>query len=362
MRPLLLPGIVVLVFMTRVTGTHLFAPGLHDTPLRVPQRLTIYYGYPSLVNGSTGDVKKAVAVFGDYDVVVFGDGLEFRDVDPNRRPPGAGPTEHENTRQIISGLRAPGRQTAVYGYITIGNSQSLPLAEVQRRVDAWAAMGARGIFFDEAGYDFGTTRSRQNAVVDYVHKLGLSAFMNAYNPDDLFSPANVIANPVRGGNPDGLGCLLGSNDIFLLESFQIRQGDYEDAGNWYRRAALAVKYRERFGTQAFAVTTSSEATPLASEKFEYAWWSALLWGLDGFGWGEPSFSSQSNSLAWRPNPLHHPAEIGTRFVSGVVSEETRCRRRTDHGEIIVETTHHIAQFHPESSVGAAERSPNPRRR
>src|SRR5436190_6871477 len=41
-----------------------------------PQRLAIYYGYPSLVDGARGDIARVAAVFGEYDVVVFGDGLE----------------------------------------------------------------------------------------------------------------------------------------------------------------------------------------------------------------------------------------------------------------------------------------------
>src|SRR5438552_3608566 len=42
-----------------------------------PRRLAIYYGYPSLVQGARGDLERAVATFSDYDVIVFGDGLEL---------------------------------------------------------------------------------------------------------------------------------------------------------------------------------------------------------------------------------------------------------------------------------------------
>ena len=65
----------------------------------VPKRLAIYYGIPSLVNGAQGDTARAAAVFAEYDLAVFGDGLEFPDVVPQRTPAGAGPVEHaQNSR------------------------------------------------------------------------------------------------------------------------------------------------------------------------------------------------------------------------------------------------------------------------
>ena len=63
-------------------------------------------------------------------------------------------------------------------------------------------MGVHGVFLDEAGYDFGVTRVRQNAIVDYIHGRGLQAFVNAYNPDDVFS-GDPLVLPNGGGNPGG---------------------------------------------------------------------------------------------------------------------------------------------------------------
>ena len=53
-----------------------------------PFPLAIYYGIPSLVNGAAGDVDRAAETFRAYDVVVFGDGLEFDDIVPDRTPSG----------------------------------------------------------------------------------------------------------------------------------------------------------------------------------------------------------------------------------------------------------------------------------
>jgi hypothetical protein len=310
-----------------------------------PQRLAIYYGFPSLVNGSKGDVGKAAQVFSRYDVVVFGDGLEFGDVDTRRQPAGAGPDEQRKTRDLISLLRRSEHPTSVYGYITLGNSQKLPLPEIERRAVLWAQMGVQGIFLDEAGYDFGNTRSRQNAAVEAIHRLRLGAFMNAYRPEDLFSTDRVARNAAGGGNPEGNATVLGSKDIFLLESFQVREGQYEDGTNWYRRSSHAVAYRDQFGARVFAVTTSLQGQSFVHSKFEYAWWSALLWGLDGFAWGEPGFSTSDNALPWRdtPTPI-----VGTRFISSVSSKGPAYSRRTDRGTILVDTAAHVFAFVPNS--------------
>ena len=49
-------------------------------------------------------------------------------------------------------------------------------------------------------------------------------------------------------------------------------------------------------SQVFATTTSPQPSTFAPEKFSYAWWSAWLYDLDGFGWGEPDFAAVHNLL------------------------------------------------------------------
>lgn len=323
----------------------------------LPARLAIYYGYPSLVNGSGGDIKAAAAIFADYDVVVFGDGLEFNDVNPTRHPPGPGPTEHQNTRRIIDLLRQSTPRTAVYGYVDLGNSQSLSMTELERRVALWSEMGVGGIFLDEAGFDFGVTRARQNAIVQYIHRLGLSAFLNAYNPDDLFGPDATPLNSIGGGNPPGAPTSITSDDIFLLESFQVRKGEYEDVGRWASRTARAAVYRDQFGARLFAITTSSTAGEFSSSQFQYAWWSALLWSLDGFGWGGPNFNSQDNRLTWRERPHLQASTLGNRFTSSVTSKGPRYFRQTDKGKVMIDTIDHSGRFLP----GVPHSRGNPRR-
>lgn len=310
-----------------------------------PARLAIYYGYPSLVNGASGNVARAVATFAEYDVIVFGDGLEFADVDPRRVPAGAGPEEHRLTRSIIERLRAGASTKRIYGYIDLGHSQRLSIEAIEHRARRWAAIGATGIFLDEAGYDFGVTRDRQNAVVEFAHSLGLSVFVNAFDPDDVFAATAVRLNAAGGGNPTGAASRLGGNDAFLLESFQVRLGEVENWSSWSARTAKAVKHRESFTSKLFAVTTTTEQTEQAARGlYAYAWWSAAVWGVDGFGWGEPDFSGASSMLPRRHAAIDPRVIAGTRFVSGVSHTPQGLERRTDAGRILLSRSERHGRF------------------
>lgn len=315
-----------------------------EAPL-APASLAVYYGYPSLVNGAAGNVERAAAVFGQYDVVVFGDGLEFADVDPRRRPVGAGPDEHRRTRAIIERLRASAPAMQIYGYVDLGNSQQLSADELQRRSRLWADMGVTGIFLDEAGYDFGVTRDRQNAIVDYIHGLGLSAFFNAFNPDDVFGSAAVPLNTLGGGNPAGMPPRLGSKDAYLLESFQVRLGKTESWPAWSARTASAIAHRDRYKTRIFGVTTTTAETETqATSLLAYAWWSAVLWGLDGFGWGEPDFSGVSSRLPPRQALIDRRGVAGSRFTTAVTPTANGFERHTDAGVVIVNRSTRSGHF------------------
>ena len=315
--------------------------------LLAPSRLAIYYGYPSLINGAAGDVDRAAAAFADYDVIVLGDGLEFSDVNARRMPPGPGPDEHRRTRAIVERLRKRSPAVRIYGYIDLGNSQKLTEAEIRHRAQLWSGVGATGIFLDEAGYDYGVTRDRQNAVIDAVHGLGMSVFVNAFNPDDVFSAAALPLNSVGGGNPTAAPTRLDERDAFLLESFQVRLGEAENWTAWARRTAAAVKHRERLKTQIFAVTTTvAPGDRAVRDLYEYAWWSAAVWGLDGFGWGEPGFSGETSKLPPRHALVNARAIAGTRFVSPATETPEGIERHTDAGRILVMRADRKGRFVP----------------
>ena len=292
-----------LTAMTLAGSSLFFTPGIVPDATAVA-RLAIYYGYPSLVNGANGDVEKAARVFSSYDVVILGDGLEFPDKQFARYPTGE-PEEREKALKIIAAVRNRGARTRFYGYVCLGEIPfrkgqkiSLTPEQLEERVHLWKQMGVAGIFLDEAGYDFAVvTRERQNMAVRIIHQFGLSAFMNAYFVDHLFSLEDNLPYAVGGAkNPEHLPPLLDRRDLFLLESFQVRNGNYESAPEWQARVDLALEYRQRYGARIFSTTTTTDEEPFSAEKFNYAWWTALLYDLDGFSWGEPNFAALSNAL------------------------------------------------------------------
>ena len=314
----------------------------------IPARLAIYYGYPSLVSAANGDVEKAAGVFSKYDVVVLGAGLEFPDRQIGRYPPGD-PQEHQKVLKIIEAARERSPQTRFYGYVCLGEMPSpkgekisLTPKQLEERVRLWKDMGVVGIFLDEAGYDFrAVTRERQNMAVRIIHELGLSAFMNAYFLDHLFSLEDKL--PYADGtakNPDHLPPLLDRRDLFLLESFQVRNGNYESVSESQARLKLALKYRRRYGAHIFATTTTTEREPFSAEKFNYAWWSALLYGLDGFGWGEPNFSARSNALPDHQCTLEGTMLRAFEHSSTVGSDNKHFWRKAGNYLIVGDTTTH----------------------
>jgi hypothetical protein len=253
-------------------------------------RLAIYYGYPSLVEHAGGDVSRAVAAFSAYDVVVLGGGLEL---DPGGVDPGLD-QERRKLSAIVRGLHATPRKPQIFGYIDLGSSQNLSVPEITRRIELWKRAGVDGVFFDEAGADFHVTAARRRAAVKAVHERGLSAFLNAFNPDDLFAGDLPAAN----GKPTLEQ--IGPRDLLLIESFAVRIGVPEPPQRSAARVTAALRWRQKTGVRLFGVTTAGR-TQADAALLQDAWRRAAELGLDGMGWGEPDFSADSR-LPSRPVP------------------------------------------------------------
>jgi hypothetical protein len=309
------PGVTATAAMiTGQTRVALQTPGI------APARVAIYYGLPSLVNGVAGDLAAATAVFGAYDLLVLGDGLEF-DAAP----------DHAFTASLIAAL--PSR-TRVYGYVDLGNTQALSEGQLTERIGLWAAMGVAGVFLDEAGYDFGVTRARQNFAVTAAHAANVDAWLNAWHPDDVFSSAAVPLNGSGGGNPTGVAPVVGPTDAYLLESFAIANGAPEDASALLARATAAVGWRGVYGTRIEAVSTSVAAPDL--DLLAYSWWIATIFGLDGYGWGMPDFSAESDALPALARPMAEAILATATFSGALTVIAGRWERDTTVGRIVVD--------------------------
>ena len=268
-----------------------------------PLRLAIYYGLPSLVNGAGGDLATAVAEVSHYDVLVLGDGLEF-DADAAGH---AGAAEHAFTARLVRQLALTPRRPSIFGYVDLGRTQLLAAAQINDRIDRWAAMGVHGVFLDEAGYDFGVTREGQNQALLAARARGLRVCFNAYRPEDVFGGDRVPLNAAGGGNPQGLTPLVSSRDAILLESFAVAGGTIEPDASSARRVEIALDGRRRFGTSVFAVATGGDDTGLA----KHAWSVASMFGLDAYGWSSPDYGAAASRLRWVAPPEIEGALVRT---------------------------------------------------
>lgn len=236
-----------------------------------PRSLAIYYGWPSVAGGARS-IAEATAKLAPYDRVVLGAGLERRE-----HP------DHASTRAIIAGLRrGPGE---VYGYLALGAATGLDGAALASRAQRWLELGVHGILLDEAGHDFGTTRARQNLALEAVHRAGLAAFVNAFDPADLLAGAPAAA--------------LRPGDSYLYESFGLRLGEPEPEAE--RAAKLGkLEAARRRGLRLYGVSTSRAASDLTAERWSELHRLAREARLEGVGWGTPGFGAGDGRLP--PSP------------------------------------------------------------
>ncbi len=299
--------------------------------------LAVYYGLPSAVNDSAGNVFAAAAEFGAYDIVVFVEGLEE-----------VAHVEHSRTSEIVRILNQQ-YDTRVFGYIdgprwgTSWRNSGGQEADWQAHVSMWKQMGVEGIFVDRFGYDWQISRVDQNNMLDVIHASGLQAFVNGWFIDHVFGNEPDGAFP--SGNPRSVPSHIRETDLYLLESFSVIEGRYDDCyrgyyDSWIDKAKKALDYRESFGTEMWALATAANSPTSAQvveTQLRYAWYAAAIYGFEGVGWSESYFSasgSATNQLPWRfrPNP-NQPAGIGSSYIGDVLHQGDVQSRSTDLGEL-----------------------------
>lgn len=251
-----------------------------------PSKLLIYYGIPQGVNGLWND-EAAGKFLSAYDYLVLGAGLEE-----------TSHTFHASTQQVISVIRSNNPRSVVFGYIDLGvSTNNYSMETMKNKLAAWKAMGANGIFLDDAGYDFQVSRSRLNEMLQAIHDAGLSAFVNAWSAKD------VMGNEVHATyNPAGQPTLMGPKDYYLLESFFVNTTSYADNGGyavtaaWKKRGDEAVAYRKRLGVKMLAIDTA-DFSQLSEDKintyFKMSETSAGIFSLDGYGLSASQYSADA---------------------------------------------------------------------
>lgn len=121
-------------------------------------------------------------------------------------------------------------------------------------------MGAKGIFLDEFGYDYRTTRERQNEIVDFCHVNSLPVIANAWEVDHVFGTKNYIVEAGKTkkhpGNPNNLECHLTEDDYIFFEHlmfYGVSNTKVTAQVPWdvYRVQEYYEKYYKQFKTQVF---------------------------------------------------------------------------------------------------------------
>ncbi|MGF7229147.1 MAG: hypothetical protein ACQR33_04140 [Candidatus Saccharibacteria bacterium] len=245
--------------------------------------LLIFYAAPTIINAKY-DLDYAAGTLSRYDDVVLGTGLE----DPAS-------TYHADTASIIAKVAALSPSTVIWGYIDTGvTTGNFSLATLQTQIDQWVAMGAKGIFLDVFGYDFHVSRTRQNAILDYVHSKGIGSIMNVFNADEALG-SQVDATY----NPSGTATHANSSDVLLLESWVCNSDAY--ANPFYAtfsdiktRGDLARTYRESLGVRIFAINIMAQSGTSENVLDGYRGMTealARVWRLDGSGLAASSYGA-----------------------------------------------------------------------
>jgi hypothetical protein len=256
--------------------------------IKVPEgqpwhKLLIYYGYPSLVDNSQGDLTLAAQSFSKFDVVVLA-----RSSDVN---------EWANTKTIISKIHSYSPSTIIFGYIDLGvSTQNNSIATIESLCRDWKYAMADGIFLDDFGADYGVTRSRQNSAVNVVHSYGLSVMANAWNLDHVFSSQPDPDYP--NFNPLSTPTRMTAKDWFLLESFPLGTS-WMDTVAFKTKLDKALQYRDQYHSRIAA--TSLVPTSVLNmddyQKYRYLMQVVgFIFSFDCYGESIPSYSSSSNPL------------------------------------------------------------------
>jgi hypothetical protein len=303
-----------------------------------PQSLAVYYGWPSAVHSEQSPHLSPAEIFLQYDVVVLGGGL----ADPSH-------PEHENAIVLMNLLRNQG--IVVFGYVDMGvSTRPYPptIEDLRKEVGQWKAMGAVGIFWDDVGREFAPMltqeeyQRRVDSLITYTHGEGLRAFLNIWNPQDLFLPPSLHDND---GNESELrkDVPVGEGDIILAESWLVSNDTFIDPDMWYHQAERLKNYRRQFRFSLACLATGADGPGVEeSGIFRSAYWASFMYQCDLFQFTDPQYGAGINADANKLN--YHPSPSlpqGERILGEVQRRKDGdwyiFETRTSHGRIVVTT-------------------------
>ena len=260
-----------------------------------PKDLLVYYGWLNSFNSDVNswNNEKVAQDMAKYNLVVFGDGIEA---------PSHG--DYANTQVIIPRIKALNPTSQLFGYIAANTTFS----DFTNKALQWNTLGVQGIFMDQAGYDFGLTRSQFNQRVDYVHSDSTSklCFVNAWNTDHVLGTANDVSYPNSTYNPGLVASKLQITDWIMLESFPVNttsySGGYESGSDWAARGSKMSLLRAAYGVNFAAVSMVDNTRTDGTALCGFAFSSAMQWSLEGFGTSDTAYGASSAKVKYWPRP------------------------------------------------------------
>ena len=324
---------------------NLQAAGIND----VDRNSGVYYGIPSLVNGSGGDTDAAAEEFNDFRFMVFPDGLES-----------SGHPDYNNSYIITSNLHTGTNNTEIYGYVPIGGvlGENLTLSQISNRIYQWYnnyTPFIDGIFLDEFGYDYIVTRERQNKCVDWVHSYGLKVIANGWNPDHCLGMVDDPGFPNSTYNSNLEPTHISNGDAYCWENWvwSTTNGPdpavWNDKDLWKNKTYKVIIYKEFLGIRAFTISVEEQnfntfGSPASRVHEDFAFWCVLAAGFSNHQFSEYFFSSGNNQLYWYDKITNN---IGTNYTSDL-QEVTNgiFYRYTDTGIIRLDWNNHTGSFIP----------------
>ncbi len=131
----------------------------------------------------------------------------------------------------------------------------------------------------------------------------MNVIMNAWNPDDVLAGVDVQLN---------------ANDIYLLESYLISNGEYSSLTDWKIKADKCADYQKHLG-----VKMACLSTPKTNDQFTQAWFGTAMYNFDYFQATGIHYSSDNNNLIFTANPS---SDYGTVWQNDTISYNATAAR------------------------------------
>jgi len=297
-----------------------------------PTNLLIYYGYLNSFNSAVnGWNNENVAIdMATYDICVFGSSVA-NPVHP----------DYVNTQIILARLRTIKPEIQIYGYVQC----SQLFTNFQTEVNQWDALAVDGIFIDEAGYDYGTTRDQFNERVVHIRSKihARKCFVNAWNMDHIIGTTEDPGYSNSTFNPNLHVSLLDKNDFYLLESFSVNTVAYGGNNGYAAKADVlargnkAIVHNKDYGIKIAVVGIINNDNLAGQQLFNFNYHSAILIGADVVGSSDVSYGSNSATVKfWNRQGTKQIGKTDEIIIAESLVDADVCVRFGDYSKVLLD--------------------------